>query len=472
MTNQTRVRQLSDRVRTLTAELLERRVKDPRLGFVTVTDARLTGDLSQATVFYTVFGDADSVAETERALASATGMIRSELADDSACGTRRRSCSSRMRCPPRRPRSRRRCCGQPPRMPRWPGWPRAPRTPATRTPIATTMSRTPKTKTPRTRTTPPTRSTTPARSPGEPVTGQPVPALVLVDKPAGWTSHDVVGRMRRLAGTRKVGHAGTLDPMATGLLVLGVGRATRMLGYLAGHDKDYSACVRLGVGTLTDDAEGEVLAVKDAVSITDDEVASAFAAMVGDVDQVPSSVSAVKVDGRRAYHRVRAGEDVQLAPRRVHISRIDIVGLRRTAGESGTLVDVDIEVTCSSGTYIRALARDIGAALDVGGHLTALRRTRIGSFSVEQAHTLDDLAVDLATVSVSEAARAAFTALDLGAERAADVRVGRALPLELLSEPGMRSGPQPLAVFDPEGNFLALYEIHHDALRAAAVFVG
>ena len=157
------------------------------------------------------------------------------------------------------------------------------------------------------------------------------PALVLVDKPAGWTSHDVVGRMRRLAGTRKVGHGGTLDPMATGLLVLGIGRATRMLGYLAGHDKDYTARVRLGVSTLTDDAEGEALAVEDADAITDDEVASAFAAMVGDLEQVPSSVSAVKVDGRRAYHRVRAGEDVRLAPRRVHIARIGVVGLRRVA---------------------------------------------------------------------------------------------------------------------------------------------
>lgn len=305
------------------------------------------------------------------------------------------------------------------------------------------------------------------------MTAQPAPALVLVDKPTGWTSHDVVGRMRRLAGTRKVGHGGTLDPIATGLLVVGIGRATRMLGYLAGHDKEYSACVRLGVSTLTDDADGEVLAAKDAGAVTDDEVASAFATMVGDLDQVPSSVSAVKVDGRRAYHRVRAGEDVWLAPRHVHISRIDVVGLRRPAGGgAGTVVDVDIEVSCSSGTYVRALARDVGAALGVGGHLTALRRTRIGAFSLAQAHTLDELAADLTTMSLAAAARSAFTALDLDAERSADVRVGRPLPLELLQEAGQLGGPQPLALFDPAGEFLALYEIHHEALRAAAVFVG
>jgi tRNA pseudouridine55 synthase len=303
-----------------------------------------------------------------------------------------------------------------------------------------------------------------------PVTEQPAPALVLVDKPPGWTSHDVVGRIRRLAATRKVGHGGTLDPMATGLLVVGIGRATRMLGYLAGHDKDYTASVRLGVSTLTDDAEGDVLAVKDAAAIADDEVASAFAARVGDQEQVPSSVSAVKVEGRRAYQRVRSGEDVLLAPRRVHIARIDIVGLRRAPGSEGrTLVDVDIEVSCSSGTYVRALARDVGAGLGVGGHLTALRRTRIGAFAVGQAHTLDELSGDLTTVPMAVAARAAFPVLELDAEAAADVRVGRALPLELL--PADRASG-PLALFDPAGDLLALYEIRDGALRAAAVFVG
>jgi tRNA pseudouridine55 synthase len=258
--------------------------------------------------------------------------------------------------------------------------------------------------------------------------------------------------------------------MATGLLVIGIGRATRLLGYLAGHDKDYTASVRLGISTLTDDADGDVLAVKDAAAVSDDEVASAFAALVGDLEQVPSSVSAVKVDGRRAYQRVRSGEDVRLAPRRVHIARIDVTSLRRAAGiDGGTLVDVDIDVSCSSGTYVRALARDVGAALGVGGHLTALRRTRIGALSLDQAHTLDELATELQTVPIAVAARSAFPAIDLDADRAADVRVGRALPLDL-QQPGRQGGP--VALFDPAGEFLALYEVRDDALRAAAVFVG
>jgi tRNA pseudouridine55 synthase len=245
-----------------------------------------------------------------------------------------------------------------------------------------------------------------------------------------------------------------------------------LLGYLAGHDKDYSATVRLGVSTVTDDAEGEPVAVSDAGAITDDEVASAFAAQVGELDQVPSSVSAVKVDGRRAYHRVRAGEDVRLAPRRVHIARIDLVGLRRSTGSDATVVDVDIQMSCSSGTYVRALARDVGAALGVGGHLTALRRTRIGAFSVSQAHTLEALAADLTTVPVANAARSAFPVLDLTADLSADVRVGRALPLETLPGTCGDLASQPLALFDPSGEFLALYEVRQGALRAAAVFVG
>jgi tRNA pseudouridine55 synthase len=300
---------------------------------------------------------------------------------------------------------------------------------------------------------------------------QPAPALVLVDKPAGWTSHDVVGRMRRLAGTRKVGHAGTLDPMATGLLILGIDRATRLLGYLSGHDKDYTATVRLGVTTISDDADGEITATRDARALDDTEVASAFSALVGDIDQTPSAVSAVKVDGKRAYHRVRAGESVELEPRQVHIHRIEVSEVRRPAGDGDTFVDVDIDVTCSSGTYIRAIARDAGLALGVGGHLTVLRRTRIGAFHLAQAHTLEELATDLTTLPVAEAARSAFAALDLTDEHAADVRVGRALPLEIL-QAGQEETPQPFAVFDPSGEFLALYDVKAGALRAAAVFVG
>ena len=196
--------------------------------------------------------------------------------------------------------------------------------------------------------------------------------LLVVDKPAGWTSHDVVGRCRRLAGTKKVGHAGTLDPMATGVLVLGVGRATRLLGHLALTDKAYDATIRLGATTVTDDAEGEVVEQRDASGVSDEALAAAMAALTGPLSQVPSSVSAVKVDGVRSYARVRAGQAVELAPRSVVVSRF---ALRDRRGP-----DVDVTVACTSGTYVRALARDLGAALGVGGHLTALRRTRVGPF--------------------------------------------------------------------------------------------
>ena len=211
--------------------------------------------------------------------------------------------------------------------------------------------------------------------------------LVVVDKPADWTSHDVVARMRRLAGTRKVGHAGTLDPMATGVLVIGIGRGTRLLGHLALADKDYDATIRLGVTTTTEDAQGEVVDTRDASAVTDDAIAAAVASLVGDIEQVPSAVSAVKVDGERSYKRVRRGEDVQLAPRRVHVARFDVASRRAD--------DVDVRVTCSTGTYVRALARDVGVKIGVGAHLTALRRTRVGGFDLGQARSLDELAEDL-----------------------------------------------------------------------------
>jgi tRNA pseudouridine55 synthase len=214
--------------------------------------------------------------------------------------------------------------------------------------------------------------------------------LLVVDKPGGWTSHDVVGRVRRLAHTRKVGHAGTLDPMATGVLVLGIGRATRLLGHLALTDKTYTATIRLGATTVTDDAEGEVVEVRDASEVTDAAVAGAMAALTGEIAQVPSSVSAVKVDGVRSYARVRAGEAVELAARRVTVSRFALLERR---GD-----DLDVVVDCTSGTYVRALARDLGAALGVGGHLTALRRTRVGPFGLEVARTLEQAAQELGIV--------------------------------------------------------------------------
>jgi tRNA pseudouridine55 synthase len=285
--------------------------------------------------------------------------------------------------------------------------------------------------------------------------------LVVVDKPAGMTSHDVVARVRKLAGTRKVGHAGTLDPMATGVLVVGINRATRLLGHLLLTDKAYDATVRLGVTTTTDDADGDVVTAVDADAVTDDEIHARLAAMVGEIDQVPSAVSAIKVDGRRAYDIVRAGEQVDLAARPVRIDAIDVRAVRRT--DPGA-VDVDIAVRCSSGTYIRAIARDLGAALGVGGHLTALRRTAVGAFELDAAQTLDQLADELTVLPIADAARNTFPSVDLSEEHASDVRVGRKLELALPSD-----GPH--AVFAPDGQFLALYEQDGDLARAVAVFV-
>lgn len=284
--------------------------------------------------------------------------------------------------------------------------------------------------------------------------------LVIVDKPAGITSHDVVARIRRMAGTRKVGHAGTLDPMATGVLVVGINRATRLLGHLLLTDKGYDATVRLGVGTTTDDAEGEVIETKPVDAITDEAVRAALASMVGEIDQVPSAVSAIKIDGKRAYERVRAGEDVQIAPRRVTISSIEISRIERVE----EFLDVDISVQCSSGTYIRAIARDLGVVLGVGGHLTALRRTAVGPFGLEVARRLDELADEFAVLDIAEAARESFPAVDLDEDHTAMVRVGKKLPIQL-------PAAGPVAVFAPTGEFLALYERGDELARPVAVFV-
>ncbi|CAB4703633.1 MAG: tRNA pseudouridine(55) synthase TruB [Actinobacteria bacterium] len=285
--------------------------------------------------------------------------------------------------------------------------------------------------------------------------------LVVVDKPAGITSHDVVSRVRRLAGTRKVGHAGTLDPMATGVLVLGVNRATRLLGHLMLTEKGYAATVRLGVTTTTDDAEGEVSATVSAAHLDEATVRSALAEFVGDIEQVPTAVSAIKVDGKRAYQRVRDGEEVVLAARPVTVHELEVIEVRR-APDAPETVDVDIVLRCSSGTYVRAIARDAGARLGVGGHLTALRRTAVGPYGLDVARTLDQLGDEFALLPIAIAARAAFPAVELDAERAADVRVGRPLDvgIETLS-----------AVFDPSGDFLALYEPRDGVARAVAVFV-
>jgi tRNA pseudouridine55 synthase len=274
------------------------------------------------------------------------------------------------------------------------------------------------------------------------------------------TSHDVVATVRRLAGTRKVGHAGTLDPMATGVLLVGVNRATRLLGHLTLTEKAYDATIRLGASTTTDDAEGDVLASTPAAHLTQEEVRGAAARFVGDLQQQPSSVSAVKVDGRRAYAMVRAGEDVSLPARPVTVHELRVGEARPT----GSHLDVDVSVRCSSGTYIRAIARDLGAALGVGGHLTVLRRTAVGPFTLFEARPLHALEEALEVLDISVVARRCFPSRELDADGSRDVGYGRSLDL-LLGASG------PVAVFDPGGSFLALYEQRGEVAAPVAVFV-
>ena len=290
------------------------------------------------------------------------------------------------------------------------------------------------------------------------------PGLLLVDKPGGMTSHDVVARARRVLSVRKVGHAGTLDPMATGLLVLGVGAATRLLGYVGGHDKTYEATIRFGQSTVTDDREGEVLTTASTAHLDDAAVRAALAAQTGPLQQVPSAVSAVKVEGRRSYDRVRAGEAVELAPRSVTVHRLDVHGIRRPEPD---LLDVDVTVSCTAGTYIRAIARDAGAALGVGGHLTALRRTASGPFTVAQAAPVEEAGAALAAgggagvLGLTDAARLVFPERGLSAEEATAVGYGQRIPAT--GTPGLH------AAVDPDGRLVALLE---DAGPSARVVVG
>jgi tRNA pseudouridine55 synthase len=276
--------------------------------------------------------------------------------------------------------------------------------------------------------------------------------LLVVDKPAAWTSHDVVGKVRRLAGTRKVGHAGTLDPMATGVLVVGIGRATRLLGHLSLTDKEYDATIRLGITTVTDDADGDVVEQRDASGVGD--VTDAMAALTGDIEQVPSAVSAVKVDGVRSYARVRAGEDVKLTARRVTVSQFELLGRR---GD-----ELDVHVVCTSGTYVRALARDLGRSLGVGGHLTALRRTRVGPFDLGQARTLEHLAEELTVVPLNDAVAAAFPRRELTADEAIALSFGKKL------EPTGTAGTY--GAFAPDGRCIALVEDSDGVARSTVVF--
>ncbi|GIE84186.1 tRNA pseudouridine synthase B [Actinoplanes regularis] len=284
----------------------------------------------------------------------------------------------------------------------------------------------------------------------------------MVDKPAGMTSHDVVARIRRLAKTRRVGHGGTLDPMATGVLVIGVNRATRLLTYVIGSEKSYTATVRLGEATVTDDAEGDVTATASTAAVTDEAIRSGLAVQVGEIDQVPSAVSAIKINGQRAYKRVRDGETVEIPARRVTVHRLDVLDIRRPEGRD--VIDVDIDVTCSSGTYIRAIARDLGTSLQVGGHLTALRRTAVGGMTLDAASTLEQLeerAPDVVGLPLSEAARRAFPQRVATEEETRVLRHGG--PLSTAGIDG------PYAVFDPDGEVLAIVSERDGRARAEIV---
>lgn len=341
--------------------------------------------------------------------------------------------------------------------------------------------------------------------------------LLVVDKPAGWTSHQVVGACRRLAGTRKVGHAGTLDPMATGVLVVGVNRATRLLTFIVGADKTYTATIRLGVATMTDDAEGVATAVAPTGAVnavTDDALREAVGALTGDILQVPSTVSAIKIDGERSYTRARAGEEVVLAGRPVTVSQFDVLGIRRgTAvppqeeaddpaavhrrerGEERTdvptsaipadpvpVIDLDVEVTVSSGTYVRALARDLGAMFGIGGHLTALRRTRVGGIGLDRAHTVEELEAareggaprdgadprpgtsGLPLVTLEDAARASLAVRELDEDQA--FRLGHGV--RIASEVPGRA--EKVAAFAPDGRLVAVLDETTDRVMPEVVF--
>jgi tRNA pseudouridine55 synthase len=293
---------------------------------------------------------------------------------------------------------------------------------------------------------------------------RPISGLAIVDKPAGWTSHQVVGRIRRLAGTRKVGHAGTLDPMATGVLLVGLEKATRLLGYLALSDKAYEATIRLGIGTITDDSEGEVITTASAAGLDNAEIEAAMAKLRGDILQVPAAVSAIKIDGVRSYRRVRAGESVELPERLVTVRRFELLGRRGVEVDGVGCIDLSVAVECSSGTYIRALARDMGAALGVGGHLTTLRRTRVGAFTLDEAQTLEEAERELRIMSLDRVVRSSFPTVTVSETQAGVIRNGRRLAGVILPDGST-------ALLDETGHFLALYRQEGPDAIAEAVFV-
>ena len=298
------------------------------------------------------------------------------------------------------------------------------------------------------------------------MTAAPAGGLVIVDKPGGMTSHDVVARIRRLAGTRRVGHAGTLDPMATGVLVVGVEKATRLLGYLTLTEKQYDATIRLGQSTSTDDAEGEITFTASAKDVSAETLATAVTSLTGEIAQVPPAVSAIKVDGQRAYRLTRAGAAPELKPRPVTVYEFTVTAIR-PAGD-GDLLDVDATVRCSSGTYIRALARDLGTQFGTGGHLTRLRRTRVGGYGLEAAKTLDQLAERFEVMPLAQAAAAAFPRRDLSADEARRLAHGG----RLAPGPHAETKDRPTAAYAPDGTLVALLAEQDGQARPLVVFAG
>ncbi len=287
-----------------------------------------------------------------------------------------------------------------------------------------------------------------------------IEGIVLIDKPSGPTSHDVVAKMRKLFNTRKVGHAGTLDPMATGMLVIGVGRATRLLGYFTAHEKEYLGTVCLGITTTTDDAQGEILKVASTAQLTPSLILETIREFRGPIMQQPSAVSAIKIDGKRAYARVRDGEDVVIPPRSVVIHDLEIIDIVRN--EEADTFEVELRVVCSAGTYIRALARDIGSNLGVGGHLTALRRTRSGVFDTMTPMT--QLQENPKYLDLSDTIRKAFPVVTLSLEDSSKARNGVRLPTPIDVESGN------VGVFDSAGIAIGIFDNSDSELKPLVVF--
>jgi tRNA pseudouridine55 synthase len=285
-------------------------------------------------------------------------------------------------------------------------------------------------------------------------------ALVLIDKQPGWTSHDVVAKLRGILGTRKIGHAGTLDPMATGLLVLGVDGGTKLLQFISGSDKQYIATIRLGAATHTDDAEGEIISTASAAGVTLELIDVQIAKLTGPITQIPSSVSAIKVDGKRAYDLVRDGKEVELKGRSVTVSQFKRTSEIRSVGD---YLDFDVVVDCSSGTYIRALARDIGNALNVGGHLTMLRRTKIGNFDLDNATEIDKPPV---AIPLREAVLKLFPEVELTSDQARDIVHGKRIELASEGTVAAMWNDDLLAVLEPAGSQLKSVVVFPEVFNA------